>query len=144
MNEAKKARSDAATSKRADETGLERSAVPCSHVDFTTRLRTCQGWIAGALGIGRDQTRTGRELAQMLGLSDLRAITAEIERERRDGCPICAATGTAPGYYLAGSADDLRAYLCSLDHRLRMLTATRAHLGETLARMEGQQTMEGW
>lgn len=51
------------------------------------------------LAEGRENARTGRELAQFFDCN-IRDITEQVERERREGQPICVATGENPGYYI--------------------------------------------
>ena len=55
--------------------------------------------IAELLAEGRENARTARELATALNCRQ-RDITLQVEKERRAGRPICAATGETPGYYL--------------------------------------------
>ena len=84
--------------------------------------------IAGLLSTGRNHARTGRQLARALGC-DIRAITAEIERERRDGLPICATSrGDNCGYYLAADQTELQDYCDRLAGRAGELSRTRAAL----------------
>lgn len=64
------------------------------------------------LPAGRENALTGRALANIFDC-DIRAITAQIERERRDGHPICAATGENPGYFLPADNEELQEY-CDL------------------------------
>lgn len=77
---------------------------------------------------GRENAITSRHLCRMLGI-DRRTLTAEIERERRAGCPICASVDcTCPGYFIAESVDEFRRYLRSLENRERELRLTREAL----------------
>lgn len=93
---------------------------------------------------GKDNATKGAELVKVMELSDLRDLTQLIERERKDGVPICASTDmNSPGYYLAGNPEELEAYINSLYRRLRNVGMTRKHLGDTLLRMTGQQKMGG-
>ena len=61
------------------------------------------------LPAGRENALSGRALATMFNC-DIRAITVQIEKERREGQPICAASGDNPGYYLAADPDELKNY----------------------------------
>ncbi len=84
------------------------------------------------LGTGKKTARTGRELASMLD-TDIRQITRQIERERREGHPICASTDEEnPGYYLAGTEKELREYCDRLKKRAIELFKTRQSLVRTL------------
>ena len=81
------------------------------------------------LETGKENPRTGRELANAQRC-DIRHITLAIEAERREGFPICAATGGRDaGYYLAADAEELEAYRKRLSQRERELHKT----GEALA-----------
>lgn len=68
------------------------------------------------LAPGKANARTGRELATVCRC-DIRAVTAQIEKERRDGIPICAASGENPGYYLAANNEELAEYCDQLKSR---------------------------
>ena len=80
---------------------------------------------------GKENAQSGRDLANIAGLT-LRELTAQIERERRAGAPICAHSGKNPGYYLAASADELQEYCNALEHRAGELNKTRAACLDTL------------
>ena len=77
------------------------------------------------LGRGRAAAKTGKELCSLLDLSP-RELTAAIERERREGHPICAATDTPYGYYLAADMEEMEMYCKSLAHRIAELCKTKA------------------
>ena len=95
------------------------------------------------LAEGRDNARTGRYLADICEC-DIRAITAQIEKERRAGFPICATTGDRPGYYKPADDAELVAYCDRLKGRAIELFKTRQALmdilkrrGEALAHEQG-------
>lgn len=88
--------------------------------------------IAELLGVGKENARTGKELAAVLGCN-IRELTAAIERERREGQPICAATGDNPGYFIAADAEELEAYCNDLHHRAGELYKTRRALLNVLS-----------
>jgi hypothetical protein len=101
--------------------------------------------VAGVLGHGAAAAMTAQELANILGLSDVRVVTAEVQRERAAGFPICANVGGPErGYFLADSPDELAVYMRSLRHRVRAVLRTQAALEQTLAVMSGQEILEGW
>jgi hypothetical protein len=79
------------------------------------------------LPAGRENAMTGRDLANRFNC-DIRAITAQIERERRDGHPICAASGENPGYFLPADDEELKAYCNRLKGRAIELFKTRQAL----------------
>lgn len=83
------------------------------------------------LPAGRANAMTGRALADIFNC-DLRAITAQIERERRDGHPICAASGDPAGYFLPADNDELQEYCNLLKSRGIELFKTRQALVRVL------------
>lgn len=84
--------------------------------------------ITDYLFTGRENARTGKELAKILNCST-RDISEGVERERRQGQPICASCDPEqPGYYLAASADDLEQYCRSLHRRAGEIHKTRRAL----------------
>lgn len=94
--------------------------------------------IADLLWTGAANARTGRELAEHLE-TDLRDITSEIQRERRQGQPICANAG---GYYLAENPEELQAYCDGLKQRAIELFNTRQALLKTLRRISREGAPE--
>lgn len=95
------------------------------------------------LPAGKEHAIPGRVLIDLLDLKDLRELTQLVERERRDGFPICASTGNEKGYYLASDAEELDEYIKSLGRRIRNVGRTMVHLEDTLRRMTGQEKMGG-
>lgn len=82
---------------------------------------------------GKENAKTGRELAAIFNC-DLRKITAEVERERREGRPICAtSSGENPGYYLPKDDAELQEYCDRLKNRAVELFRTRAALIRVLS-----------
>lgn len=108
--------------------------------------------IADALSPGAENARTGRELAKTFGCG-IREITARIEKERREGAPICATSGGEnPGYYLPADDQELLDYCDRLKGRAIELFKTRQALIKVLrgyqaereaAENEQQQTETG-
>lgn len=91
--------------------------------------------IAELLGEGAENATTGRELAALLNC-DLRSITEQIERERREGRPICAScTSDNPGYYLAADPDELQRYCDRLHRRAAQMYKTRRALLNVLKKL---------
>lgn len=98
--------------------------------------------ISAVLCMGADNAMTGEVLASLFDCNQ-REVSQAIERERRDGVPICASCDPAcPGYFLASDPGELALYLASLDRRLRNIAVTRRHLHDTLCRMMGQTEIE--
>lgn len=93
--------------------------------------------IADILAEGAENARTGRELATIL-CCDIRTITEQVERERRDGQPICATSrGENAGYYLAADAEELANYCNRLKKRALELFKTRQALIRVLKQLPG-------
>lgn len=93
---------------------------------------------------GAENAITGDSLVREMGLADLRQLTAIIERERKEGVPICASCVCDRGYYLAETPAELEEYIKSLDRRLKNIRLTRTACDETLRRMSGQCQFNGW
>ena len=96
------------------------------------------------LPVGSVNAVSARELAAVFGLKDIRAVSRRVELERRSGVPICAVvSGDSRGYFL-GDIAELRRYLDSLDRRIKEICRTRNACEQTLLRMVGQTTIDGW
>ncbi len=80
---------------------------------------------------GADNAQTGRSLCRLLGITP-RELTAAIEKERRQGKPICASTGANPGYYIPQTRQDMQEYCRSLQRRAGEIFKTRAACIKTL------------
>lgn len=84
--------------------------------------------ITDYLFTGRENARTGKELAKLLHCNP-REISEGVERARRQGYPICASCDPEqPGYYLAANAEDLAQYCRSLNNRAIEIHKTRRAL----------------
>lgn len=95
--------------------------------------------IADYLHTGRENARTGKELADLLGCS-IRDISAGVERERRQGEPIIASCDPDnPGYFLAASAEELQQYCSRLHHRAGEIHKTRRALLEAAQDLPAEQ-----
>lgn len=73
---------------------------------------------------GEEHAQTGRELSARLGIP-IRNLTAAIERERRQGKPICANTRGNYGYYIPPDREAMQAYCKALKRREAELAKTR-------------------
>jgi hypothetical protein len=100
--------------------------------------------VTAYLGHGKENALTAAELAGLMGVSDPRIVTKQVEKARKMGDPICASCSGEMGYYIASNERELAAYLRSLDRRLKHTHATRRALGDALARLSGQSEIEGW
>lgn len=86
------------------------------------------------LSVGSENARTGRELAEVLQCKP-RMITKQIERERRNGHPICASSnGENAGYYLPAGTADLERYCRRLAGRTKEMAKTLRALSDILER----------
>lgn len=65
---------------------------------------------------GESNAITGKTLCQLLDIEP-RDVTSMIERERREGKPICASTGRRPGYYIPETPEEMNRYCGRLRHR---------------------------
>lgn len=89
------------------------------------------------LSEGAENAQTGKDLCVLLNLT-ARDLTAAVEKERRQGKPICASTGPNPGYYLAATQDEMRRYCDSLQHREREIRKTRNACRKTIDRLPAE------
>lgn len=144
MSEQRKTRSSAATPERAEETAATTNDQKFSQSnDATERGQRQGGTLFKILPSGKENAVPGWKLVEILGLKDLRDLTQLVERERRDGSPICASTGAEKGYYLADGPEELEDYLQSLNRRVKNINRTVVHLEDTLSNMTGQQRIGG-
>lgn len=89
--------------------------------------------VTDVLGKGAGNAQTGRDICLIMNVSK-RELTKAIERERRAGAPICANTsGPCPGYFLAGTREELARYCDSLKRRAAEIEETRAACMESIA-----------
>lgn len=103
---------------------------------------TSGGLIASILS-GTDNPLTGQEIMAALRLSDSRTVTKLIERERRAGLTICASNDTRkPGYFWPSTVKELDAYIGSLHHRRRAISATIEGLERARDAWAGQQHLD--
>ena len=144
MIENKKSLAGAATPNQAEETTATTNDQKFSQSNDTTERGTRQGGtLFKILPSGKENAVPGWKLVEILGLKDLRDLTQLVERERRDGSPICASTGAEKGYYLADGPEELEDYLRSLNRRVKNINRTVVHLEDTLSNMTGQQRIGG-
>ncbi len=80
---------------------------------------------------GAENARTAKYLCGLLGFSP-RELSKTIERERRAGKPICASTGSNPGYFLAANQYEMRQFCESLAHRAKEIHKTRRACAKTI------------
>lgn len=88
--------------------------------------------ISDYLSIGAENARRTKDLAQQLGIAP-RMVTLIVERERREGQPICASSDAEhPGYYLAADKGEMQRFCNSLFHRAGEIHKTRKACLKTL------------
>lgn len=137
----KKNRPSAATLER---TGAETAALAgatFSKTDFITAAAGRQPKVAALLGQGKDHGIKRTTLAELIGVNE-RVLRRRIQLERKAGALILA--DCEHGYFLPGSVDELRRFTRQMQHRAgEVLAAVRA-AEDALARIEGQEIMEGW
>ena len=73
---------------------------------------------------GAGNAKTGKEICKVLSITP-RELTAIVEKERREGKPICANSGKMPGYFIAATQDEMQRYCNSLKHRANEIQKTR-------------------
>ena len=144
MREQRKTRPVGDATERAEETAATTNDQKFSQSNDTTERGQRQGGtLFKILPSGKENAIPGWRLVEILGLKDLRDLTQLVERERRDGSPICASTGAEKGYYLADGPEELEDYLKSLNRRVKNINRTVVHLEDTLSNMTGQQRIGG-
>ena len=141
MSKNEKARSAAATVKRAEAAALSGAAASFCD-EFTTATNARQ--VSDILPRGAANAVDGQTLAAAMGFKSVCELSKQVERERRAGQPICASvSGECRGYFM-GDPNELWLYLRSLDCRLREVRRTRDACENTLRRMTGQEVLKGW
>lgn len=91
--------------------------------------------ISDFLLTGEKNAQTSRELCDLLHV-DLRSLQASVERERRDGSPICATSSSKKsGYYLAGNKQEMRNYCRFLKTRKDSIQRTLTACQKTIDKL---------
>lgn len=84
---------------------------------------------------GAENAQNGRDICGLLHISK-RELTQTVERERRQGHPICASTDAKnPGYYLAKDREEMQGYCNSLYHRAGEIHKTRNACKKAMANL---------
>lgn len=85
------------------------------------------------LSTGAENARTAKELCQ----ADWRIVSKAVERERREGKPICASSSSDfPGYYKPANREELTRYIDRLHKRAGEIYKTRRALQKVLEGIE--------
>lgn len=91
--------------------------------------------ISDFLFVGEENAQNSKELCNLLHV-DLRALRASVERERRNGIPICATSSNEKsGYYLAGDKQEMRNYCRFLKTRKDSIQRTLAACQKTIDKL---------
>ena len=83
------------------------------------------------LSEGANNAITGKAICEALNISP-RDLTEAIERERRQGKPIAASTGSSPGYFIAANKMEMQQYCDSLLHRAWEIRKTHRACKQTI------------
>lgn len=97
--------------------------------------------VCDILGEGAENALPGKRICDLLGITQ-RELADAIQRERRNGRPICASSGRNPGYYLAANQAEMERYCRSLQKRAGEIHKTRRRLLKTLPDLPGESTLE--
>ena len=131
------ARPDDAISEQAAGKGLPTS-FPSSQCIRLNRERL---HISDFLHVGSENGVTLHELVQITG-EDERMIRRRIQAERKAGALILA--DCRSGYFLPADANDVRRFIRSMSRRAREISVVSRAAEDALARMTGQEILEGW
>lgn len=133
----KNARPDDATSEQAAGKGLPTS-FPSLQYSMSNREKL---HISDILHIGSENGMTLRDLVQLTG-ADERTIRRKIQAERKAGKIIIS--DNRSGYFLPASERDVRRFIRSMSRRAREISVVSSAAEDALARMTGQEILEGW
>lgn len=99
--------------------------------------------ISEILSRGQENAITSRDLARILKKTQ-REITAQVQKERREGAPICAtARGRRKGYFLAANKEEMQDFIGRLHHRAGEIYKTRRALQKTIDSLPSEENSEG-
>ena len=97
--------------------------------------------ISDMLHEGAENGTTLSELVQLTG-EDERSIRRRIQRERKSGKLILS--DNQSGYFLPGTEDEVKRFIRSMSRRAREISVVACVAEDVLARMMGQESLEGW
>lgn len=87
------------------------------------------------LGTGRENAKTAAKIANEMGTTP-RMIQQYAETARRCGFPVIAHSFNPPGYFLAQTAAEVRAYAGRLHHRFGEIAKTRREMLRNLKKWD--------
>lgn len=82
-----------------------------------------------------------RHLTALLCMNE-RSVRAQIARERKAGHIIIS--DNEHGYFLPSSAEDIKRFSRSMNHRAKEILTVARMADDALARAEGQEQTKGW
>lgn len=97
--------------------------------------------ISDILHVGSENGMTLRDLVRLTG-EDERTIRRKIQAERKAGKIIIS--DNKSGYFLPASERDVRRFIRSMSRRAREISVVSSAAEDALARMTGQEILEGW
>lgn len=97
--------------------------------------------ISDFLHAGTQNALTLRELVQLTGEGE-RTLRRRIQQERKAGVLILS--DCQHGYFLPENESDVRRFIRSMSRRSREIAAVSRIAEDTLARLSGQEHLEGW
>lgn len=97
--------------------------------------------VSDLLHEGAENGTTLTELVQLTG-EDERSIRRRIQRERKSGKLILS--DNQSGYFLPGTEDEVKRFIRSMSRRAREISVVACVAEDALARMMGQESLEGW
>jgi len=97
--------------------------------------------ISDLLHTGSENGTTLTELVQLTG-EDERSIRRRIQRERKSGKLILS--DNQSGYFLPATEDEVKRFIRSMSRRAREIRNVACVAEDALARMTGQESLEGW
>ena len=127
----------AGTPTRAMGNGL---ATTFPYLDHNTAVRE-KLLVSDMLHEGAENGTTLAELVQLTG-EDERSIRRRIQRERKSGKLILS--DNQSGYFLPGTEDEVKRFIRSMSRRAREISVVACVAEDVLARMMGQESLEGW
>ena len=137
MHKNKKAPASAGTPTGAVGKGLP-TGFP---IPNSTTHRKGNPLISDFLHVGTKNALTLRELVQLTG-EDERTLRRRIQQERKAGVLILS--DCQHGYFLPENESDVRRFIRSMSRRSREIAAVSRIAEDTLARLSGQEYLEGW
>lgn len=97
--------------------------------------------ISDLLHKGRDNGLTLQDLVRLTGM-DERIIRRKIHAERKSG--ILIITDCVHGYFLPENSYDVKSFIHSMNGRAKEIAAVSRAAEDAIAKLDGQEIVEGW